>query len=240
MPHQCAHWFAMTDLVGVCAPGGGSSVPRFCQGTRIATPRRPKVRHAQLRPKARVGQRSLVAPLPTKGAPLRGPHALVRNDRLGRCVRTRGRQQCTTFLPGDADCRTSSPQSPPCRRPKVRHAQLRPKTRAGQRSLGAPLPTKGAPLRGPYALVCNDMQKAGAWLRVQGRFPAVPWYDADTRQVIACHCVVASVGTQQVLACHCEERSDVAIRTPCSSTKRNATIPGEYAATANLPKVLHV
>ena len=38
LPHQCAHWFAMTDLVGVCAPGGGSSVLRFCQGTRIATP----------------------------------------------------------------------------------------------------------------------------------------------------------------------------------------------------------
>ena len=30
--------------------------------------------------------------------------ALVRNDRLGRCVRTRGQLQCTTFLPGDADC----------------------------------------------------------------------------------------------------------------------------------------
>ena len=37
--------------------------------------------------------------------------ALVRNDRFGRYVRTRARVQCTTFLPGDADCRTSALQS---------------------------------------------------------------------------------------------------------------------------------
>ena len=36
--------------------------------------------------------------------------ALVRNDRFGRYVRTRARVQCTTFLPGDADCRTSALQ----------------------------------------------------------------------------------------------------------------------------------
>ena len=36
--------------------------------------------------------------------------ALVRNDRFGRHVRTRARVQCTTFLPGDADCRTSALQ----------------------------------------------------------------------------------------------------------------------------------
>ena len=42
-------------------------------GKRIATPRRPKVRHAQLRPKARAGQRSLGSPFPTKRAALRGP-----------------------------------------------------------------------------------------------------------------------------------------------------------------------
>ena len=33
--------------------------------------------------------------------------ALVRNDKLGRYARTRARLQCTAFLPGDADCRTS-------------------------------------------------------------------------------------------------------------------------------------
>ena len=38
LPHQCAHWFAMTDLAGVCAPGGSCNVPPFCRGTRIATP----------------------------------------------------------------------------------------------------------------------------------------------------------------------------------------------------------
>ena len=142
---------------------------------------------------------------------------------------------------GDADCHASSPQSPPCRRPKVRHAQLRPKARAGQRSLGAPLPTKGAPLRGPVvmpakgqsratlpwgssprkgcpfagppALVRNDMQKTETRLRVQRRFsgstPAVPWFYADARQVSACHC---------------EERSDVAIRTPCGSAWRKVVL----------------
>ena len=52
---------------------GSANLPGFPAGKRIATPRRPKVRHAQLRPKARAGQRSLGAPLPTKGAPLRGP-----------------------------------------------------------------------------------------------------------------------------------------------------------------------
>ena len=127
--------------------------------------------------------------------------ALVRNDRLGRCVRTRGRQQCTTFLPGDADCRTSSPQSPPC--PAPAKGQSRATLPCGSS------PRKGCPFAGPHALVCNDMQKAGAWLRVQGRFPAVPWYYA---------------GTQQVLACHCEERSDVAIRTPCGGAWRSAVL----------------
>ena len=68
----------------------------------------------------------------------------------------------------DADCHTSWLQSPPCRRPKVRHAQLRPKARAGQRSLGTPLPAKGNPLRGPHALVRNDMQKTDGLQRLQG------------------------------------------------------------------------
>ena len=74
------------------------------------------------------------------------------------------------------------------------------------------------------ALVRNDMQKVVVWLRVQRRFsgstPAVPWFYADTRQVSACHC---------------EERSDVAIRSPCGSTQQNATIPGEYVEAADLP-----
>ena len=104
--------------------------------------------------------------------------------------------QLVRYPCGDADCRTSSPQSPPCRRPKVRHAQLRPKARAGQRSLGSPFPTKRAALRGPVvmpakgrswatlpwgspprkrypfagapALVRNDMLKVVTRLRLQG------------------------------------------------------------------------
>ena len=38
MPHQCAHWFAMTSLVGMRAPGQWCNVLRLSQGTRIATP----------------------------------------------------------------------------------------------------------------------------------------------------------------------------------------------------------
>ena len=32
LPHQCAHWFAMTGLVGVRAPVHGCNARRFCQG----------------------------------------------------------------------------------------------------------------------------------------------------------------------------------------------------------------
>ena len=78
--------------------------------------------------------------------------------------------------------------------------------------------------------------------RVQGRFPAVPWQrplaNAGTRQVSACHCVLAHADTCHVSACHCEERSDVAIRTPCSSTKRKAILHGKSVEAANLPEVV--
>ena len=84
------------------------------------------------------------------------------------------------FPCGDADCHTSSPQSPPCPAPaKGRSRATLPwvsfphkacrfagsrgyavRRPAGeQRSLGAPLPAKGHPLRGPHALVRNDMPK---------------------------------------------------------------------------------
>ena len=101
--------------------------------------------------------------------------------------------------------------------------------------------------------------------RLQERFPAVPWQrplprcklshvsgckgasavhrqcplaNAGTRQVSACHCVLAHADTCHVSACHCEERSDVAIRTPCSSTKRKAILPGKSVEAANLPEVV--
>ena len=38
LPHQCAHWFAMTSLVGMRAAGQWCNVLRLSQGTRIATP----------------------------------------------------------------------------------------------------------------------------------------------------------------------------------------------------------
>ena len=77
------------------------------------------------------------------------------------------------------------------------------------------------------ALVRNDMQKAVACQRLQGRFPAVPWQRP-----------LANADTRQISACHCEERSDGTIRSPCSSTKRKAILPGKSVEAANLPYVL--
>ena len=36
--------------------------------------------------------------------------------------------------------------------------------------------------------------------------------------------ILAHAGTRQVSACHCEERSDVAIRSPCSTTSQKAVL----------------
>ena len=57
---------------------------------------------------------------------------------------------------------------------------------------------------------------------LSGSTPAVPRYDGATRQVSACHC---------------EERSDVAIRTPCSSTKRKAILKANTESVTDLPEV---
>ena len=65
---------------------------------------------------------------------------------------------------GNAPLGLLSPQSVPlCGAPWL----CRPKARAGQRSLGAPLPAKGHPLRGPHALARNDMLKLGMCQRLQ-------------------------------------------------------------------------
>ena len=55
------------------------------------------------------------------------------------------------------------------------------------------------------------MLKGGAFLRVQGGSAGVLLSK-----------VLANADTQQVSACHCEERSDVAIRFSCGSTKQEA------------------
>ena len=47
-------------------------------------------------------------------------------------------------------------------------------------------------------------------------------------QVLDCHCALAHADTRQVSACHCEERSDVAIRSPCGTTKQEIIFSGEY------------
>ncbi len=57
-----------------------TGLQRFSAGTRIATPRRPKVRHAPRRPKASGGATLPWGSSPRKGCPFAGPHALARND----------------------------------------------------------------------------------------------------------------------------------------------------------------
>ena len=109
--------------------------------------------------------------LPRRFAPRNDMQKLVRCQRLQERP-ARANPQPVTYLPevllivlcycGDADCHTSSPQSPPCRRPKVRHAQLRPKARAGQRSLGSPFPTKRAALRGPVVMPAEGQRGSNA------------------------------------------------------------------------------
>ena len=74
------------------------------------------------------------------------------------------------------------------------------------------------------ALVRNDMQKAVACQRLQGRFPAVPWQRP-----------LANADTRQISACHCEERSDVAIRSPCSGTERKAILWANTKSATNSP-----
>ena len=46
---------------------------------------------------------------------------------------------------------------------------------------------------------------------------------------------VVTADPQQISACHCEERSDVAIRISCGSTKQCANISGKSVEAANLP-----
>ena len=71
------------------------------------------------------------------------------------------------------------------------------------------------------ALVRNDMQKTGACQRMQVGGHEEKCVDGSG---FTWYNVLAYADTQQVSACHCEERSDVAIRTPCSSTKRKAIL----------------
>ena len=114
----------------------------------------------------------------------------------------------------DADCHTSSPQSPPCSPPAE-----------GQRGSNAPLgllSPQRVPLCGaPHALVRNDMLKTGRCARVQGRFRqytgSAPWQTRTHSKFlhVIARSIVACADTWQISACHCEERSDVAIRSPC-------------------------
>ena len=47
--------------------------------------------------------------------------------------------------------------------------------------------------------------------------------------------IVACADTRQISACHCEERSDVAIRSPCSGAEREAILWANTKVAADLP-----
>ena len=80
------------------------------------------------------------------------------------------------------------------------------------------------------ALARNDMLKTDALLRMQGGgarvLPRKVLANADTRQVSACRCELRSCNRRNGFpsACHCEERSDVAIRSPCSTASQKAVL----------------
>ena len=80
------------------------------------------------------------------------------------------------------------------------------------------------------ALARNDMLKTDALLRMQGGgarvLPRKVLANADTRQVSACRCELRSCNRRNGFpsACHCEERSDGAIRSPCSTTSQKAVL----------------
>ena len=106
----------MTGLVGMCAPGHGCNVPRFCQGMRIAAPVPCNRR------------RVAVFSMSLRGAKRRGnPHSLrqgiAESSTLGEYERGCGFARSRASLPGfSAGKRIATP-----RRPKVRHAPRRQK-----------------------------------------------------------------------------------------------------------------
>ena len=71
------------------------------------------------------------------------------------------------------------------------------------------------------ALVRNDMQKTGTRSECKAVLPSKPAGGCGF-----CHWanVLANADTQQISACHCEERSDVAIRSPCSTASQKAVL----------------
>ena len=85
----------------------------------------------------------------------------------------------------------------------------------------------------------NDMLKEEALLRLQGRLARWNAKDggahARTFPAVLRQCPLANADTRQISACHCEERSDVAIRISCGSTKRKAILWANPESTANSP-----
>ena len=159
--HRCAHWFAMTckrrvraseckaaGREGKCVDGGS-----FAWYNVLAYADTPHVSACHCEERSDVAIRSPCSTASQKAVPQANTQPSTNSPKSAFTV---------AFPCGDADCRTSSPQSPPCRRPKVRHAQLRPKAGAGQRSLGSPFPIKRAALRGPVVMPSEGQRGSNA------------------------------------------------------------------------------
>ena len=161
MPRQCAHWLAMTCKrrvrVSECKavlpskPAGGCGFCHWADVLANADTQQISACHCEER--SDVAIRSPCSTASQKAVPQANTQPSTNSPKSAFIV---------AFPCGDADCHTSSPQNPPCRRPKVRHAQLRPKAGAGQRSLGSPFPTKRAALRGPVVMPSEGQRGSNA------------------------------------------------------------------------------
>ncbi len=188
LPHQCAHWFAMTckrrvrvseckavGREGKCIDGGS-----FAWYNVLAYADTPHVSACHCE------ERSDVA--------IRSP------------------------------CSTTSQKAVPW-------ANTQPSYEFAQPAANLPGISAGTRIATPVcALARNDMLKTDALLRMQGGgarvLPRKVLANADTRQVSACRCELRSCNRRNGFpsACHCEERSDVAIRSPCSTTSQKAVL----------------
>ena len=175
MPRQCAHWLAMTcrNLPGgyVCKNVVPGQIRRWfrirrkrpctCKSTAVFS---MSLRQTPLQPQARICLLHVIARSKATRQSVSPQKCLTNRCCMGEFVVGSVFAQSIAFrfvLP--QELRIATP-----RRPKVRHAPRRPKASGGeQRSLRAPLPAKGAPLRGPqHWLAMTSINLAG--LRISG------------------------------------------------------------------------
>ena len=179
-PHRCApvpilHWFAMTcrrrgrgyvckDVSAMDTLGRGRGLPHLvAPKSAMSSPQSPPC------PAPAKGQSRATLPWgssPRKGCPFAGPPALVRNDmqKTEACQQVQGRPP-SVIARSEATWQSASPAAAQAKRNTLgeygkRYGFARSSTNLSGFSAGKRI---AAPV---CALVRNDMQKAGAWLRL--------------------------------------------------------------------------